>query len=650
MGKLSAALAWAARGFRVFPLQVGSKDPIGGLSWTVAATADLAEVQRMWTDPVTGHELDNNIGFLTTGWVVADVDVKNGTCGLDTFADLGLDFDTLTTRTASGGYHLVYRGSAGQSPLGKGIDVRSHNGYVVAPGSIVAGHQYAVELDLPVLDFPERLRHLLRQPRERALVQVSAIELDLPENIELAAYYLRRQAPHGEQGGRNWTCYCVACRIRDYGVSEETARELIVEHWNEFCEPPLDLDEITLTTANAFRYAAGEPGALAPAAIFSEVKPIQQERAAAPIISGRYNFGNLIAMEDIETRPWIADDLLMQSVVTTLIGAGGTGKSVLILTIAAHLAVGKPFLGHEILRPGRSIVYNAEDDLKEMSRRMHAICEQYELDKAVVQKSVALVSSDDFMLRVADKEGRVLKINEERVAELIAAAAQDDVQMVALDPLVEIHGAEENDSTEMAYVMSVLRLVAREAKVGVLVGGHTGKPPVAASNSWAGSQHAGRGSSSVPAAARIVLTLFGAAESDCAEIGIAPAERHRYVRLDGAKGQFSAGRNKPLWLRWPGREIASGDEVGVLVEHDARAAYDSVARSIGQCLYDGVIADGSACLSLERAVELLRSAGLLMEREENLAAKRRIVRLLTDGVHLESGARVKIAENQVVVS
>src|ERR1700691_2890876 len=276
MGKLEAALSWAARGFRIFPLQVNSKDPTE-LAWTSYATNDPETVRKMWTDPVLGIERDNNIGFLTSGWIVPDVDVKKGKRGLETFAELGLDFDTLTTRTASGGYHLIYRGLpdriVGGSPLGKGIDIRSHNGYVVAPGSTIDGVEYVVEIDAPVAEFPSHLRPLLRSPRARATPEVFAsVDLDTPELIEIAAYWLLHDAPVAVEGQNgDDTTYRVACRLRDLGLSETTAFELLLDEYNPRCAPAWSPEELQAKVLNAYRYATGEPGAASPAAVFGAV-------------------------------------------------------------------------------------------------------------------------------------------------------------------------------------------------------------------------------------------------------------------------------------------------------------------------------------------------------------------------------------------
>lgn len=648
MGKLQAALDWAARGFRVFPLQVNSKDPLD-ISWTVHATADPVAIRQWWTDPVLGTERDYNIGFLTTDWIVPDIDTKRGKKGLETMCALGLEWDTLTMRTPSGGYHQVYRGLegriVGQSPLGPGVDLRSHNGYVVAPGSTLDGVEYRVEIDLPPAPFPEDLRAKLKSPKQRAAAASVSFDYDTPEVVELVAHWLLYDAPvavEGENGDD--TTYRVACRARDMGVSESVAYDLLLDEYNPRCAPPWAPETLRGKVENAYRYATGVIGALSPVAAFQDVEilplPKVNGHSSPHVNGGPYKFGNMLDAELIEMRPWVFGNILLDRVVTLLVGAGGAGKSVLMLTIAAHLAVGKDFMGMKVYKPGKSIIYNAEDDLTEASRRLNAICDAYGLDKMTVRDSIALVTSDDIVLQVTT--GTPPVIDSEKVQALVAAASDPDVRLVGVDPLVETHTGNENDTMQMKYVMAVFRMVARMAAVSVMVASHTGKPPLAASGSWAGNQNAGRGSSAQGASARVVLTLFGAAESDCEDIGVLPHERGGYVRLDGAKANFAAAEKQPRWLKWQERLLPQGDKVGVLVAHNVVDAYGELVRETATILAQHLIQRGTATMTVEEGANVLRQNNALLAKEDAVTVRKRVSRLLASPVAVASGAVVKL--------
>lgn len=137
--------------FRVFKLVVNGKEP-AVTGWTESASNDPDIVRRMWTCPVSGESLDNNIGILTGDrFVVFDVDVKNGRKGLESLEslkDMGLNTDTITAETPSGGLHIYYALppglsiAGGTNMFGDGIDIRGWHNYVVAPPSVLDGKPY----------------------------------------------------------------------------------------------------------------------------------------------------------------------------------------------------------------------------------------------------------------------------------------------------------------------------------------------------------------------------------------------------------------------------------------------------------------------------------------------------------------------------
>lgn len=142
MTKLDAALKLAERGFRVFPLLPNSKLPALQGDWREHATCDPAKIRALW------ESNDYNIGIWTKGFLILDFDTKrDGLKDFDALVDKGLNTDAMV-RTQSGGLHVYLRlppntevaNSVGK--IGKGVDVRGGNGYVVAPGSIIDGKAY----------------------------------------------------------------------------------------------------------------------------------------------------------------------------------------------------------------------------------------------------------------------------------------------------------------------------------------------------------------------------------------------------------------------------------------------------------------------------------------------------------------------------
>lgn len=145
---LDAAIAYAAEGWRVFPLKPRRKTPLipkeqGGRGCH-DGTTDIEQIASWW-----GQIDDANIGLATgieSGVVVLDVDVKRG----DGFASLrSLEIDvtgTLAAKTPSGGAHYFFRHPGrrikNRAGLVDHVDLRGDGGYVVLAPSWVNDPKY----------------------------------------------------------------------------------------------------------------------------------------------------------------------------------------------------------------------------------------------------------------------------------------------------------------------------------------------------------------------------------------------------------------------------------------------------------------------------------------------------------------------------
>lgn len=140
-----AALGYAARCWRVAPIEPGTKWP-PMKEWQHVATIDEATI-RMWYK----HRYhDHGVGIMTgptSGVLVIDVDTADGKLGAESLAALeaahGSLPDTVTAITGSGGRHLYFRyptdreiRNGAAKYLGPGLDVRGDGGQVVAPPTI----------------------------------------------------------------------------------------------------------------------------------------------------------------------------------------------------------------------------------------------------------------------------------------------------------------------------------------------------------------------------------------------------------------------------------------------------------------------------------------------------------------------------------
>lgn len=140
MTHLDAALRYAVRGWRVFPLQPREKKPLPGSHGLNDATTDEATIRAWW-----GKHPEANIGLATGhGWFVVDIDGLEGEAALADLERLHGALPATVEQRTGRGRHLLFRddvpfgdairNSAGQ--IGPKIDVRGLGGYIVAPPSI----------------------------------------------------------------------------------------------------------------------------------------------------------------------------------------------------------------------------------------------------------------------------------------------------------------------------------------------------------------------------------------------------------------------------------------------------------------------------------------------------------------------------------
>jgi Bifunctional DNA primase/polymerase, N-terminal len=184
---LTAALDLAGRGMYVFPLKPGEKIPALFKDWEGRATTDPARIERCWSAGAF------NIGIACgpSRLLVVDLDtpkpetkapaapfdgegVRDGADALAVLAERHAEpfpLDTVTVMTGRGGMHLYFsqpegaalRNTAGR--LGWLIDTRGVGGYVVAPGSIVAGNPYRATYVGDPAPLPRWLHRLLDPPK-----------------------------------------------------------------------------------------------------------------------------------------------------------------------------------------------------------------------------------------------------------------------------------------------------------------------------------------------------------------------------------------------------------------------------------------------------------------------------------------------------
>lgn len=258
------------RGFRVFPLLGNQKVP-AIKNWPSFASRD-PEIINTWF----GKKGEHNLGILMGEYkefsycIAVDIDNKTedctGTQSLKALIAEGKQFPkTLTHKTPTGGYHLIYETSkqfGNVIGFREGIDIKGAHGYVVGAGSTIDGAEYTLAINQGVAMAPDWLEQELST---RKVVQLTTVEqkdeVDLPADdpylLKLAQNYLKYApvAIQGESG--DLTTYKVAATLKNYGLTKAETFQ-VMQEWNARCEPPWSEQELRDKIHNAYKYAKYE--------------------------------------------------------------------------------------------------------------------------------------------------------------------------------------------------------------------------------------------------------------------------------------------------------------------------------------------------------------------------------------------------------
>lgn len=215
---VDSALALAARGYAVFPLQPRSKLPYPGMRGFLDATTDAEQIRKWWSVP--GAE-ESNIGLRPApGVVVVDVDRRHGGIeALNTLTAEGKEFPSTTTiKTGDGGMHALYaapEGLAWPKEIVKGIDLKAENGYLVAAGSTHPnGGRYELVDPRPMAPAPDWLVALGRPKNDPVTVTVvDEDEADTLPDATIAAV-VAQLTPVFTEGRKHALSFAVAGWLR----------------------------------------------------------------------------------------------------------------------------------------------------------------------------------------------------------------------------------------------------------------------------------------------------------------------------------------------------------------------------------------------------------------------------------------------------
>jgi len=413
---------------------------------------------------------------------------------------------------------------------------------------------------------PEALLNFILSKTPTAKIRKNKAQaVNSTEAIKRATEYLQAETtPVAVEGfGGDQTTYTVCARLHDFGLSEDDAISLLISSkWNEECQPPWSLDELTAKVLNAYSYSQNEIGCDSAEADFAELLD-----AELIIPKTKTKSLDIRKLEGLDTklpkRRFLLGHLLIREKVTVIIAPPSAGKSTFSLQLAISLASKREdILGLFPHEKGKVLILNNEDDKTEQMRRLQAIKTYFNVDKNDLKDNLYVYSGVEkpFIIGKRNKNGNVIPVYKQFIIDYIK---ENDICLLIIDPFIETHMVNENSNEEIAQIGRMYREIAVMTECAVLIVHHTRKVS-GNSEGQAGNMDSGRGASSLNAIARVTVTLYGMSEKDAEDTGVALSDRYKHVRLDGAKSNLSIQTGKPIWFKKESVEISNGDEVGVL--------------------------------------------------------------------------------------
>jgi len=186
---------------------------------------------------------------------------------------------------------------------------------------------------------------------------------------------------------------------------------------------------------------------------------------------------------------FVVNPILPRGTVTLMGGHGGAGKSVLALTIAAHVAAGRRWAGMDV-EQGRAIFASLEDPGSLVLFRLRRIVEAYGLNPKAIGDNMVILdgTAKDAALAVefADMGNR-------RLLPTATLEDLDDIAagstLIVVDNASDAYAADENNRRQVRAFMQMLARLARKHDAAVTLLAHIDKS--AARNGSQGNSYSG---------------------------------------------------------------------------------------------------------------------------------------------------------------
>ena len=170
---------------------------------------------------------------------------------------------------------------------------------------------------------------------------------------------------------------------------------------------------------------------------------------------------------ELESKPqqntWLIDQLWTEEAVGIIGGCPKCAKTWFGLELAISVASKSPCLGRfEVMQPGPSLIYLAEDSLSSIKSRIEALCLSHCI--AIDKLDLHVITAQSLRLDIEEDQQRL-----EQTIQML------NPRLLVLDPLVRLHQLDENSSADISRLLGYLRILQRTHKMAIALVHHASK-------------------------------------------------------------------------------------------------------------------------------------------------------------------------------
>ncbi|MBN9435568.1 MAG: AAA family ATPase [Bosea sp.] len=288
----------------------------------------------------------------------------------------------------------------------------------------------------------------------------------------------------------------------------------------------------------------------------------------------------LMDPSSIPTRKWLYGRHYVRRFVSTTVAPGGLGKSSLGIVEALSMVTARDLLGVKVREPLRVWLWNGEDPIDELNRRITAACLHYDISPADISGRLFVDSGRDLPIRIVEMAaGQRTAVAVPTVEGVERAIRENRIDLLVIDPFVASHGVPENDNGAIDRVAKTWAGIAERCDCAIELVHHVRK---SASGAEGYTVEDARGGSSLIGAVRSARVLNAMTKEEAERANIEPECRRLHFRVDDGKANMAPPMEKAAWFQMVSVGLGNGrgaepeDNVGVATAWEMPGVFDDV--------------------------------------------------------------------------